>query len=95
MQAHFAASITSTNDENLRRIFRSLEETGASDVVPIPMIGFGWAFGNGWSGIRIRVGGDRLLRLPEGPAMERDLPGGASAERAAEPAPARPAGRRR
>lgn len=32
--------------------------------IPVPMIGFGWAFGDGWSGIRIRLGGDRLLRLP-------------------------------
>lgn len=32
--------------------------------IPVPLIGFGWAFGNGWSGIRIRVGGDRLMRLP-------------------------------
>jgi hypothetical protein len=33
-------------------------------IFPVPMIGFGWAFGNDWNGIRIRVGGDRLLRLP-------------------------------
>ncbi len=32
--------------------------------IPVPMIGFGYAFGDDWSGIRIRVGGDRLLRLP-------------------------------
>lgn len=32
--------------------------------IPVPMIGFGWAFGNDWSGIRIRLGGDRLMRLP-------------------------------
>jgi hypothetical protein len=32
--------------------------------IPVPMVGFGWAFGDGWSGIRIRLGGDRLLRLP-------------------------------
>ncbi len=35
--------------------------------IPVPMIGFGYAFGDDWSGIRIRVGGDRLLRLPLGP----------------------------
>ena len=32
--------------------------------IPVPMIGFGYAFGDDWSGIRIRVGGDRLFRLP-------------------------------
>lgn len=32
--------------------------------IPVPMIGFGWGFGNGSSGIRIRIGGDRLLHLP-------------------------------
>ena len=34
-------------------------------IVPVPMIGFGYAFGEDLTGIRIRVGGDRLLRLPE------------------------------
>ena len=32
-------------------------------LIPVPMVGFGWAFGD-LSGIRIRIGGDRLMHLP-------------------------------